>query len=46
MAEEFHAAVIVSSSKTARVDDLLDQYTQKLNKDVLAVAPPTETAVH
>ena len=46
MSEEFHAAVIVSSPKSIRVDELLDQYTGQLTNDVLAVAPPTETALH
>lgn len=46
LAEEFHAAVIVSAPKSSRVDELLDEYTQRLTTDVLAVAPPTETAVH
>lgn len=46
LAEEHHAAVIVSASKSSRVDELLDQYARRLTEDVLAVAPPTETAVH
>lgn len=46
LAEEHHAALIVSSNKSSRVDELLDDYSLRLTQDVLAVAPPTETAVH
>ena len=46
LAEEHHAAVIVSSPKSAKVDELLDEYSRRLTQDVLAVAPPTESAVH
>ena len=46
LAEEHHAAVIVSAAKSSRVDELMNQYTERLTHDVLAVAPPTETAVH
>lgn len=46
MGEEHHAAVIVTASKSERVDELLDEYTRRLTQEVLAVAPPTETATH
>lgn len=46
LAEEHHAAIIVADPKTEKVDKLLDDYSVRLTQDVLAVAPPTETAVH
>jgi biotin carboxylase len=46
LAEEHHAAVIVADAKSDKVDKLLDEYSERLTRDVLAVAPPTETAVH
>jgi len=46
LAEEHHAAIIVSSPQSARVEKLMDEYTEGLTHDVLAVQPPTETAVH
>lgn len=46
LSEEHHAAVILSSPKSARVDALLDEYTERLTRDILAIQPPTETALH
>jgi len=46
LSEEHHAAVILASPKSARVDALLDEYTVRLTRDILAIQPPTETALH
>lgn len=46
LAEEHHAGIIVASTNYDRVSELLAEYKAKLQGEVLAVAPPTETAVH
>jgi biotin carboxylase len=44
--KEHHAAVIVAASKVEKVDQLLHDYAKHLVENVLAVAPPTESALH
>lgn len=44
--KDYHAALIVASPSADRVDQLVTEYKQKLQGNVLAVAPPTEKVVH
>lgn len=46
LSEEYHAGVIVASPDSARVSELMDRYKKLMQEKVLAVAPPTEKAVH
>ncbi len=46
LAEEHHAGIIVASPNADRVDKLMAEYAEKLQHTVLAVAPPTDKAVH
>lgn len=45
LSKENHAGLIVTSPDCARVEWLLDQYSNRFQHDFLAVAPPTETPV-
>ena len=44
--KDHHASIIVASKSADRVAQLIEEYTRKLQSDVLAVAPPTDEVVH
>lgn len=44
MRKAFHAGLVVASENGARIDALLQQYTQRFAHDFLAVAPPLDKA--
>jgi biotin carboxylase len=44
--KDHHASIIVRAKSAERVDALLKDYRQRLQANVLAVAPPTDKAVH
>jgi hypothetical protein len=44
--KDHHAGILVSAKSPDRVAELVDQYTKKLQQEVLAVAPPTDEVVH
>ena len=44
--KEYHAAVIVRSKSAERVSELIREYKARLQDRILAIAPPTDKAVH
>lgn len=44
--KDFHASILVRAKSAERVEQLMGEYKARLQSDVLAVAPPTETVVH
>lgn len=44
--KDHHAAILISAKSNDRVNELVAEYKAKLQGEVLAVAPPTETVVH
>jgi len=44
--KDHHASIILSAKSADRVDSLMKEYKSRLQEEVLAVAPPTETVVH
>ena len=44
--KDHHASIIVASKSADRVAQLIEEYTGKLQSEVLAVAPPTDEVVH
>ncbi len=44
--KDFHAAILMRSNSDERIQKLTEQYKSQLQRDVLAVAPPTDTVVH
>lgn len=42
LAEEYHAGLVMASNRHDTVTQLLRDYTERLNREVLAVAPPTD----
>jgi biotin carboxylase len=44
--EDYHAGIIVAADSAKRVSELMSKYVKMMQESVLAVAPPTETAVH
>ena len=44
--KDHHASIIVASKSADRVAQLIEEYTRKLQSEVLAVAPPTDEVVH
>ncbi|MEW6278711.1 MAG: ATP-grasp domain-containing protein [Candidatus Eremiobacterota bacterium] len=45
-AQEHHAGIVVAGKDHDRVSELLGHYKHRLEKEVLAVAPPTDKAIH
>jgi biotin carboxylase len=41
-----HACILIGAKSTKRVAELMAEYTEKLQEEVLAVAPPTDEVVH
>jgi biotin carboxylase len=46
MSEEHHAGIIMASPSYQRISELMADYKKRLEGGILAVRPPTETAVH
>lgn len=44
--KDHHAAIIVKAKSADRVNELIEDYKAKLQSNILAVAPPTDKAVH
>lgn len=45
-AEDHHAGLVVAGKSYDRVSELLGKYQHQLTKEILAVAPPTDKAIH
>ena len=44
--KDYHASIIVRAKSADRVAELIEEYQAKLQSDILAIAPPTDKAVH
>ncbi len=45
-AEDHHAGLVVAGKSYDKVSELLGKYQHQLTKEILAVAPPTDKAIH
>lgn len=46
LAEDHHAGLVVAGKSYEKVNELLGKYQHQLTREILAVAPPTDKAVH
>ena len=44
--KDYHAAILLKAKSSERINELVTEYKSRLQGQVLAVAPPTETVVH
>jgi hypothetical protein len=46
MTKDYHIGLVVRSESSARIEELLTSYAQRIARDYLAVAPAPERATH
>lgn len=46
LAEDHHAGLVVAGKSYDKVSELLGRYQHQLTREILAVAPPTDKAIH